>query len=114
MRPKVETNKVGNTPNFDYSDEIDFADVYVASESDPTDLINSKLSQGLHIVFQPGNYKLTDALKVNKANTVLLGVGLATLISTTGKPCIQVSSVDGVRIAGFLLQAGAVESSTLL
>jgi len=84
MKPLVETNKVGNTPNFDNAEEIDFANVYVANENDPTDKINSKLSEGLHVVFQPGNYKLTDTLRVNKANTVLLGFGLATLIATTG------------------------------
>lgn len=43
-----------------------------------------------------------------------MGVGLATLIATTGKPCIKVGNVDGVRVAGFLLQAGAVESDSLL
>jgi hypothetical protein len=37
---------------------------------------------------------------------VLLGLGLATLISGNGKPCIIVGNVDGVRIAGFILEAG--------
>jgi len=43
-----------------------------------------------------------------------LGLGIATLISTTGKPCIQVGAVDGVSVSGFLLQAGATNSPTLL
>ena len=39
---------------------------------------------------------MTDSIKVNKANAVVLGIGMATLISTTGKPCIEVADVDGV------------------
>jgi len=64
MRPKLETNKVGHTPLWDNADEIDFSNVFVASESDTAATINSKLAEGLHIVFQPGNYNLTDTIKV--------------------------------------------------
>jgi len=51
---------------------------------------------------------------VKNANAVILGIGLATLISTTGQPCIQVEDVEGVRIAGILFQAGSTKSSSLL
>ena len=47
-------------------------------------------------------------------NTVVLGLGMATLISANGKPAIQVSNVDGVRIAGILLQAGPKKTEALL
>jgi hypothetical protein len=114
MKPYLETSKVGSTKNWENAEAIDFSDVFVAHESDSAATINAKLAEGLNVVFQPGNYNLTDSIKVTKANTVILGLGLATLISTTGKPCIDVSNVDGVRVAGFLLQAGAVNSPTLL
>ena len=39
---------------------------------------------------------------------------MATLVSTSGKPCIEVGPVDGVRIAGILLEAGETKSDTLL
>jgi len=32
----------------------------------------------------------------------VLGLGMATLIATTGKPCIEVGNVDGVRVSGLL------------
>jgi len=57
---------------------------------------------------------LTESIKVNKDNQVVLGLGLATLIATTGQPCIEVGDVDGVRISGLLLQAGETNSPTLL
>lgn len=84
MSPRVEHNKVGPTQNYNNADEIPFSKVYVASEKDSAQTINSKLNEGLHIVLQPGNYHLNDAIKVTKANTIILGMGLATLISSSG------------------------------
>lgn len=112
--PKYETNKVGTTPNFQNSDKVDFSKVYVANDKDSAATINAKLDEGLHIVFQPGQYHLDDTINVKNEDTVLLGLGLATLISETGKPCIEVANVGGVRIGGILLQAGKTKSETLL
>jgi len=39
---------------------------------------------------------------------------MATLISTTGKPCIVVDDANGVHIAGVLLQAGETKSDSLI
>ena len=114
MSPRVELNKVGPTPGYNNAQEIGFEKVYVASEKDSAATINSKLNEGLHIVLQPGNYHLDDTIHVTKADTVVLGMGLATLISSTGKPCIEVADVDGVRISGILLQAGPKDTDTLL
>lgn len=51
MVPKVEQNKIGITPNFDNEPtEIDFSNIYVASDSDTAATINSKLDEGLHLV----------------------------------------------------------------
>ena len=48
--PKVEFNKVGHTAGFSNADEIDFTNVYVASDKDTAAVINAKLAQGLHLV----------------------------------------------------------------
>jgi hypothetical protein len=114
MKPRIETNKVGNTPNWQNADAIDFEDVYVASEKDSAATISAKIEEGLHIVLQPGQYNLDDSIKVNKPDIVILGLGMATLISTNGKACIEVGNVDGVRIAGILLQAGFTKTPALL
>jgi len=110
MRPRVETNKVGPTPNWENADEIDFSDVYVANEKDTAATINAKVAEGLHLLFQPGNYHLEDSIKITKADTVVLGMGLATLIPTNGTAAIEVGNVDGVRVAGLLLEAGPKNS----
>ena len=51
---------------------------------------------------------------MNREGTVLLGIGMATLVSSTGKPCIEVKDVDDVRVAGLLLESGPVKSPMLL
>jgi len=51
MRPKVEFNKVGPTKNWENADEIDFSNVYVASDKDTAAVINAKLEEGLHLLF---------------------------------------------------------------
>ena len=66
MVPRPEFKKVGYTANWDNADEVDFSDVYTASDKDTAAVINAKLAEGLHVLLQPGNYNLEDSLKVNK------------------------------------------------
>ena len=65
--PKVEHNKVGPTAGFRNADTVDFSNVFVANEHMSAQQITAKLAEGLHVVLQPGNYYLTDSIKVNKA-----------------------------------------------
>ncbi|QVL57780.1 MAG: hypothetical protein KFB93_01515 [Simkaniaceae bacterium] len=122
MVPKLEKNKVGGTKDYDNVDQIDFHNVYVATDKDSAAVINGKLAQGLHIILCPGNYTLTESIQVTKPNTIVLGIGFPTLIAstaschgaTTPSPCITIGNIDGVRIAGILLQAGTTGIPTLL
>ena len=57
-----------------------------------------------------GIYQLEAALEVKQKGQVILGLGLATLVPTAGTSIIKVGSVDGVRVAGLLLEAGQVGS----
>lgn len=68
MVPNYEVKKVGHTANWQNAVEIDFSEVYVASDKDTAATLNSKLSLGLHLVLQPGQYKLSESLKLNQAN----------------------------------------------
>jgi hypothetical protein len=76
--------------------------------------INAALAAGKHILFTPGHYPLDDALKVTKADTIVLGLGVPSLVPTNGRPAISVADVDGVTIAGLIFDAGAVKSASLL
>lgn len=76
--------------------------------------INNALSQGKHLLFTPGVYHLSDTIRITNANTVVLGIGIPTLIPDNGTSAIAVSDVDGVKIAGITIDAGPVNSPTLL
>lgn len=76
--------------------------------------VNAALAAGKHILFTPGHYALDDALKVTRADTLILGLGVPSLVPTRGSPAISVADVDGVTIAGLILDAGAVKSASLL
>lgn len=111
--PDIRTNAVG--PDFNPGTSIPFSEVYVAkNETDTALTINEKIAEGLDIVFSPGIYQLTLAIEVTRPGTVLLGLGLATLVSANGNSCIEVADVEGVRVAGLLLQAGPEAPDALL
>jgi F5/8 type C domain. len=88
---------------------------YIAKPDTSTvESINAALSQGKNIIFTPGVYHLSDAINVTKSNTVILGLGLATLIPDNGTAAMNISDVDGVKVSGVLFDAGAKNSPVLL
>ncbi|MFG3249531.1 coagulation factor 5/8 type domain-containing protein [Streptomyces sp. NPDC048187] len=87
---------------------------YVAKPADSAATLNQALTEGLHLLLTPGVYHLDRTVEVNRAGTVVLGLGYATLIPDNGVTALKVADVDGVRLAGFLVDAGPVNSPTLL
>ncbi|MFG2284390.1 coagulation factor 5/8 type domain-containing protein [Streptomyces asoensis] len=87
---------------------------YVARPGVSAATLNQALAQGLHLLLTPGVYHLDRPVRVNRAGTVVLGLGYATLIPDNGVTALKVADVDGVRLAGFLVDAGPVNSRTLL
>lgn len=77
---------------------------YVAKASkDNATTLNKALKQGKNLFFTPGVYKIDQTLKVTKPNTVILGTGLATLENKSKGGAIKVADVDGVTLAGLLI-----------
>ncbi|MEV5805348.1 coagulation factor 5/8 type domain-containing protein [Streptomyces parvulus] len=87
---------------------------YVAKPGVSAATLNQALEEGLHLLLTPGIYHLDGTVEVKRAGTVVLGLGYATLIPDNGVTAMKVADVDGVRLAGFLIDAGPVNSSTLL
>ncbi|MGW2240145.1 coagulation factor 5/8 type domain-containing protein [Streptomyces sp. NPDC001759] len=87
---------------------------YVAKPGVSAATLNRALAQGLHLLLTPGIYHLDRPVQVNRADTVVLGLGYATLVPDNGVTALRVADVDGVRLAGFLIDAGPVNSRTLL
>ncbi|MEV5886822.1 discoidin domain-containing protein [Streptomyces sp. NPDC052020] len=95
-------------------ESIPLSRFYVVKPGATAATINQALAQGLHLLFTPGVYHVDQTINVDRANTIVLGLGLATIIPDNGVTAMKVADVDGVRLAGFLIDAGPVNSQTLL
>ncbi|MFC0850241.1 hypothetical protein ACFH04_41955 [Streptomyces noboritoensis] len=51
---------------------------------------------------------------MNRPDTVVLGLGLATLVPDNGITAMNVADVDGVKVAGLLIDAGSTNSALLM
>ncbi|KIW93281.1 uncharacterized protein Z519_05886 [Cladophialophora bantiana CBS 173.52] len=88
---------------------------YIAQAgTDTADSMNSALRHGYHLILTPGVYHLSRSLEVKHPNTVILGLGMATLVPDNGTPAMAVDDVDGVSVCGIIFDAGPVRSSQLL
>lgn len=88
---------------------------YIANpKKDSADTINSALSEGKHILFTPGIYQLDKPIKVENENTILYGMGLATLEAKNGNACVETADKGGIKVCGLLFDAGEKQSDTLL
>ncbi|MFJ1756179.1 hypothetical protein [Kitasatospora sp. NPDC088134] len=76
--------------------------------------INAALRGGRNLLFTPGVYELTEALKVTRPGTKVLGLGFATLVPTRGDAAIRIADVDGVDVSGLIVDAGPENSRVLV
>jgi hypothetical protein len=95
-------------------DSIAIERFFVARPGDSARTINAALHDGKHLLLTPGIYHLDRALEVERAHTLVLGMGFATLVPDRGTAAINVAGVDGVVLAGLLIDAGPVRSAVLL
>ncbi|MEU6858955.1 hypothetical protein AB0B28_08810 [Glycomyces sp. NPDC046736] len=93
---------------------ISLAEFYVVLPGTSAATVNQALSEGRHLLFTPGVYEFDQTIQVDAPGTVVLGLGLATIIPTAGQTAIAVADVDGVVLAGLLIDAGAQESAVLV
>ncbi len=114
--PALKTNSRGVswTNGLGAGQSIPIDRFFIAKPETPVATINAALSQGYSLILTPGIYKLSEPIRVTKANTVVYGLGFATLQPTGGTPAMLVSDVDGVSLAGILFDAGATNSPVLV
>jgi hypothetical protein len=114
--PSARRNSSGTTwaagPTRGTSIPID--DFFVATPSDDVKAINNALSRGKNLIFTPGIYAVDKTMKVKRAATVVLGLGLPSLVPQNGVIAMTVADVKSVGIAGLVFDAGPVNSPLLL
>ncbi|URN95126.1 MAG: discoidin domain-containing protein [Candidatus Pristimantibacillus lignocellulolyticus] len=101
----------GSTPGTSRDVASDF---YIAQPGVTASTINAQLNNGKSLIFTPGIYHFDDTINVTKPNTVVLGLGLATIEEDTGKVAMKVADVEGVVISGLMFEASLIKSTTLL
>ena len=88
---------------------------YIAQPGvDNASSINAALSQGLNLILTPGMYILNGTIQVNNPGTVVLGIGLPTLVARNGITALSVADVDGVTVAGVVFDAASTSSPVLM
>jgi hypothetical protein len=105
-----ETWSAGQTPGR----SIAISDFFIAKPSDSVQTINNQLAQGRNLILTPGVYDIDQTIKIKRADTVVLGLGLATLTAVNGSVPMSVADVPGVDIAGLIFDAGPSNSPVLL
>ena len=87
---------------------------YIAKPGDSAKTINLALARGLNLLLTPGIYNLDRTIDVKRPDTVVLGIGQATLTPPRGQVALQTADVPGVIIAGVMFDAGTKLSPALL
>ncbi|MFC6287431.1 hypothetical protein ACFP3Q_12050 [Nocardioides sp. GCM10027113] len=87
---------------------------FVARPGDSVEKINEALARGRHLLLTPGVYDIGETIHVGRPNTVVLGLGHATLTATGGAVPLEVADRPGIVVAGVTVDAGLEESPVLL
>ena len=115
--PALQTNSSGitwhggSTPGR----SIPLSRFYIAEAArDTAASINAQLAKGMNLILAPGIYEITEPLHVTRPNTIVIGLGFATIRPVNGTAALTISDVEGIDVAGILFDAGEKRSPVLV
>jgi fibronectin type 3 domain-containing protein len=117
--PSLRTNSSGTSwsgggiGSGDAGTSLAIGTFFIATPSSTLAQINAALAAGQNLILTPGIYQYSGSINVTNPNTVVLGLGYADLVPQSGTAAITVADVNGVQIAGLLVDAGPVNSPVL-
>ncbi|GAA2587922.1 RICIN domain-containing protein [Winogradskya consettensis] len=114
--PSVRSNTTGTSwaSGTPAGSSLPISTFYIVKPGDTSATINAALASGKNLLVTPATYHLNAPLNITRANTVVLGLGLATFVPDGGVTAVNVADVDGVRVAGLLIDAGTTNSPVLM
>jgi len=86
----------------------------IATPSTPVLVMDAALALGQNLLLTPGVYNLKAPILITRPNTVVLGLGFATLVPRNGTAAMQVLNATGVKLSGMIFDAGPKSSPVLL
>jgi hypothetical protein len=93
---------------------VPLSDFFVATPAHSVRDINNQLARGKNLLLTPGVYDIGRSIEVKRPDTVVLGIGHATLTAERGATPLVVADVPGVIVAGVTIDAGEQLSPVLL
>lgn len=115
--PILKKQTIGTTWSDNTDDEktLALSSFYIVKPGlDNSETINAALKNGKNLIFSPGIYSLDKSLKVSRAGTIIIGIGMPSLVPLNGNSTLDIADVDGVTVCGLLIDAGFTTSETLL
>lgn len=93
---------------------IPLSDFFIAKPGDSVAAINHALARGKNLLLTPGVYNVDRSIEVRRPDTVVLGLGHATLTAIRGAVPLKVADRAGIVVAGVTIDAGTKLSPVLL
>lgn len=94
---------------------LPLSDFHLANPRQPVHVLARALDRGKHLLLTPGVYDVDRSLVVRRDDTVVLGMGHATLTAVGGAvPLVVGGDADRVVVAGVTVDAGTVSSPALM
>jgi hypothetical protein len=114
--PAVQHNSSGPawTSGSEAGSSIPLSKFFVASPGTSGAAMTAAMARGLNLILTPGVYNLNQPIVVPHPDTVVLGLGMATLVPQHGSAAMMVVSNSGVKLSGLIIDAGPANSPVLL
>jgi hypothetical protein len=87
---------------------------FLANPGTPLAKINAALAHRKDLILTPGVYDLSGAIVAPHPDTVIIGLGFATLVPQDGNAALEVRRNSGVKVSGLIVDAGPVTSPVLV
>jgi hypothetical protein len=114
--PSARTNSSGTSwaSGAEAGKSLALSSFFVATPATPDAAIDLALLAGKNLILTPGVYNVSIPLLVEHPDTVVLGLGFATLVPEHGITPMIVAPNTGVKVSGLIFDAGSVNSPVLL
>ncbi|MDV9171406.1 RICIN domain-containing protein [Streptomyces sp. W16] len=114
--PGLQSNAVGTTwsGKTPAGKSLPIDQFYIVKPGATAADMNTALAAGKNLLVTPGVYHLNQTINITRPDTVVLGMGLATFVPDGGITAISTADVDGIELAGLLVDAGTTNSATLV
>ena len=84
---------------------------FVARPKDSIRTIDQQLDRCMNLLLTPGVYRVAGTIGIQRSDTVVLAMGMATLAAVDGAVVMEVTNAEGVDLAGITIDVGTKNSS---